>query len=284
MTHPTPSRAPLRARSWRIALAAGIAAAGCTLAQAGTLYADDFNGGSTAGWTLPAYSSIVSLPTDSGGLASANQAMWLKIDSQAYKTVDENATLSLSGLKAGEQYTVALDLFIGGSWDGSAGYYGPDAIKINVVQGAATTPLVDATFANGQQGINFGADSRQSYSDAQPVAGTGLLYDRFQGADASFSLNQGGNYSYDYSIYRFGRGAGNPVLSFVATGSTATLAFQRPGIGSGDSPDEYWGVRQVAVSGASAVPEPASLPLSLAGGLVCLWLIRGRTGTLRPRI
>jgi hypothetical protein len=252
--------------------------AASSLAQASAVYVDNFAGGSTTGWTLPSYSSIASLPTDSGGLASVNQASWLKIDSQAAKTVDETASLSLSGLQVGHSYTVAADLFIGGSWDGSAGYYGPDELKLVVNQpGDAVKPLLDATFANGQQGINFGADSRQSYSDAQPVAGTGLLYDRFTGADASFSLNQGGNYGSDYSIYHFSHGVGNPTLSFVATGSTATLVFQRVGIPSGDSGDEYWGVRNVSVSSVSAVPEPSSAAMLLAGGVVVVFLRPGRS-------
>lgn len=262
----------------RLALTAAlVCAAASPLAQASTVYADDFAGGSTAGWTLPSYGSIASLPTDSGGLASVNQAQWLKIDSQAAKTVDETVSLSISGLHAGQSYTVAADLFIGGSWDGSAGYYGPDELKLVVNQAtSATKTLLDATFANGQQGINFGADSRQSYSDAEPVAGTGLLYNRFTGADASFSLNQGGNYGSDYSIYQFSHGTGNPTLSFVASGSTATLVFQRVGIPSGDSGDEYWGVRGVSVSSASAVPEPSSVALVLAGGMVCLRSVRAR--------
>ncbi len=267
---------PARPRITALACVA-LMAVTSTLAQAGTVYADNFAGGSTSGWTLPSYASIVSLPTDSGGLASVNQAQWLKIDSQAAKTVDETASLSLSGLQAGQRYTVATDLFIGGSWDGSAGYYGPDELKLTVTQpGAADTTLLDATFANGQQGINFGADSRQSYSDANPVAGTGLLYDRFTGADASFSLNQGGNYSYDYSVYHFSHGAGNPTLSFVATGGTATLVFQRAGIPSGDSGDEYWGLSKVSVSSVSAVPEPGSVALALAGAVVCLRGVRAR--------
>ena len=70
---------PTRPRHLALA-AALVCAAASPLAQANTVYADNFAGGSTAGWTLPSYNSIASLPTDSGGLASANQAQWLKID------------------------------------------------------------------------------------------------------------------------------------------------------------------------------------------------------------
>lgn len=233
-------------------------------AQANTIYQNDFSGGSTANFTLPAYSAIVSLPTDSGGLASVNQAKWLEINSLAPKTVDETVTLALSGLTAGQQYTVGFNLFIGASWDGSAGYYGADEWKLTATGNAAPVQtLVDATFANGQAGINFGADSRQSYSDGNPVAGTGLLYNRFEGADASFSLNQGGNYGSDYSIYSFSQGAGNPVLTFTATGDTANLVFQRLGIPSGDSADEYWAIGNINV--VSSVPEPETNALLFAG-------------------
>jgi hypothetical protein len=240
-------------------------------------YSNDFQDASTAFSGLTASGNLtglalVTLPTDSGGLGSVHQSTWLgKLGAGVGKNGnDETVTLALTGLTTGQQYTVAFDLFIGASWDGSAFGYGPDLWALKVQSGtAAAQTLLNATFANGQQGINFGADSRQSYSDAAPLGGTALSFNRFTGADAYFSLNANGNYASDYSIYRFGRGAGNPVPAFTASASTASVTFQRVGTGSGDSADEYWALDNITVNDIAAIPEANSYAMMLA----CLGLL-----------
>lgn len=208
----------------------------------------------TAGWVASGSLtglSRVSLPTDSGGMSSPNQSMWLgKIGDGVAKsgTSDEIVTLVLSGLVAGSQYAVSFDLLIGASWDGAASGYGPDSWRFSV----DGVRLVDTVFANGAQGINLGAYSPQRYTDTYYANPNGPDVARFTGADFFWSANQSGNYGNDYAIYSFGRGAGNPVLTFTASGSTATLAFARYG-NTTDSADEYWALDNLQVA---AIPEP----------------------------
>jgi hypothetical protein len=266
-------------------------------AQAAVIYANNFENAATATDSLVASGTLgtlgtSSLPTDSAGLSSSSQSHWLgRIGADVAKSQrdGEVVTLSLSGLTAGTTYRVDFDLFIGASWDGSASGYGNDAINVTASSGALATTLLNATFANGAQGINFGAFSPQTYSDTTPVVSDANLqgnpsyqFARFTGADESFSLDQGGNYANDYSIYRFGTGAGNPVLNFVAGGSTATITFMRPPTSSTDSADEYWGLDNLVVSGVAAgtnppgngVPEPATLPLLALALLAMKFTVR----------
>jgi hypothetical protein len=274
----------------RATAAAALLALSAT-AQAAVIYSNNFEdpataaAGLTVGGTLTTLGTS-SLPTDSNGLASAHQSTWSsRFGSNVPKSqsTPEAVTLSLSGLTSGATYRVDFDLFIGASWDGSAYGYGNDAINVTAASGALSTTLLNATFANGAQGINFGAYSPQTYSDATPVVSDANLagnpsyqFARFTGADEYFSLDQNSYYALDYSIYRFGTGA-NPVLSFLAGGSTATITFQRPPTSSTDSADEYWALDNLVVSEAGgstqppggSVPEPATLPL-LAVALAAL--------------
>lgn len=250
--------------------------------QAAVIYSNNFESSATATDSLVASGTLTTLgtasrPTDSAGLSSANQSQWLGLMGASVaksSSTGEVVTLSLGGLSAGATYRVDFDLFIGASWDGSASGYGPDAINVVAASGALSTTLLNATFANGAQGINFGAYSPQTYSDATPVVAdadmqpySAYAFARFTGADESFSRNDGNTYADDYSIYRFGSGAGNPVLSFVAGASTATITFMRPP-GTSDSGDEYWALDNLVVSGVAGsttpgnnVPEPTSLAL-----------------------
>jgi hypothetical protein len=75
-----------------------------------------------------------------------------------------------------------------------------------------------------------------------------------------------------YGIYRFGRGLGNPVLSFVATDSDALLEFARFG-NTTDNPPEYWALDNVEIRGV--VPEPTSLAL-FASAIACCFAFRVR--------
>ena len=209
--------------------------------------------------------SRVRLPTDSGGPTSTNTSMWLgKLGDGVPKSgaTEERVTLNLSGLVPGTDYQVAFDLLIGASWDGAASCCGPDSWRFEV----DGRRLVDTIFSNGQSGVNVGAYSPQRYSDTNYSSPNGPDVPRFTGADASWSANQGGNYANDYAIYYFGHGEGNPVLTFTATGTTATLRFVRYG-NTSDSADEYWALDNVVITGA---PPPPQLEIQLVTNQVLL--------------
>jgi hypothetical protein len=232
--------------------------------------------GFTVGGSLAAGGlSRFQLPTDGGQLSSANQSMWLgrlgfnvaKVASVNGGPSDEIVGLNLTGLTAGTVYTVAFDLFIGGSWDGAADRFGQDRWRFSV----DGTRLVDTMFANGAQGVNFGAYSPQRYTDTfYSSPGTSANdVSRFSGADYSYSANINGNYGGDYAIYSFSNGAGNPVLNFTATSSTAALQFARFG-NTTDSADEYWALDNVLVTTPSDTAAAAPLPANLPGGFALL--------------
>jgi hypothetical protein len=242
-------------------------------ANADIVFSNDFEANTTGfapGGSIVALNTT-SLPTDGGGLGSANQSKWLgRLGSGVAKSgsIDEIVTLNVTGLSAGQTYLVAFDLLVGTSWDGSAGFYGPDSWRF-AVDGVRQ---VNTTFTNGNQGQEYGAYSPQRYSDSTYNSLIGPDFGKFTGADAFFTTG-GTNYAQHYGIYRFGRGAGNPVLSFVATDGDALLEFARFG-NTTDSGDEYWALDNVLVT--SAVPEPASLGL-LALAIVCALAFRMRT-------
>jgi len=215
----------------------------------------------------------VSLPTDSGGLASPNQSMWLgKLGDGIAKVgdTDEIVTIALADLEPFRDYSVSFDLLIGASWDGAANGYGPDSWRFSV----NGVRLVDTMFSNGEQGVNVGAYSPQRYSDTSYASPNGPDVPRFTGADASYSANQGGNYGGDYAIYWFGHGAGNPVLHFTTNDGIALLEWARYG-NTTDSGDEYWALDNVAVT----APEPGGAALAAVATLA----VAGRRGARRGR-
>jgi MYXO-CTERM domain-containing protein len=249
----------MRNRATIPAMAAALWMAASVPAAAQVVYSNDFetdtNGfgfdGTLADWTA----ARVSLPTDSGGLASPNQSMWLgKLGDGIAKLADtdEIVTVALADLEPFREYFVSFDLLIGASWDGAANGYGPDSWRFSV----NGVRLVDTMFSNGEQGVNVGAYSPQRYTDTSYTSPNGPDVPRFTGADASFSLNQGGNYASDYAIYWFGHGDGNPVLHFTTIDGIALLEWAR--YGSTESSDEYWALDNVAVT----APEPDGAALA----------------------
>jgi hypothetical protein len=214
---------------------------------------------------LPALTRT-SLPTDGGGLSSPNQSMWLGRLGEGIAKSNSNVEivdLPLSGLTPGQTYTVAFDLLIGASWDGAATGYGPDAWYF-AVNG---TRLVDTYFSNGDQGIDYGAYSPQRYSPTHYADPNGPDEPAFTGA--AYSRKEGPGYSGYYGIYYFSHGAGNPVLTFTPSGTSATLEWARysPPPNFGDSADEYWALDNVVVTG---VPEPSGAWLAVAGALLTI--------------
>ena len=245
-------------RRGSLASAAGLLVSGIC-AVAAPVYSNNFETGS-AGFTnagvLPALTRF-SLPTDGGGLASVNQSMWLgRLGNGIAKAPasKEIVNLTVSGLIPGNQYTVSFDLLVGTSWDGAASGYGAD-LWYFAVDG---TRLVDTSFSNGDQGRDYGAFSPQRYTDANYTNPNGANVLAFTGAE--FSRREGPGYSGYYGIYYFSHGAGNPVLTFTASGTSAVLEWARySGPNNfGDSSDEYWALDNVIVDG-EASPCPGDL-------------------------
>ncbi|MBX3381003.1 MAG: hypothetical protein KF805_12995 [Phycisphaeraceae bacterium] len=232
----------------------------CLSAGAAPVYSNDFENDTTGfanAGVLPALTRF-SLPTDGGGLASANQSMWLgRLGYNIAKgpANKEIVTLTVTGLVPGTQYTVAFDLLVGASWDGAAGGYGMDAWYFSV----DGTRLVDTSYSNGDQGRDYGAYSPQRYTDANYANPNGPDVLAFTGAE--YSRREGPGYSGYYGIYYFSHGAGNPVLTFTAAGSSASLEWARySGANNfGDSSDEYWALDNVVVDGAQGAACPGDI-------------------------
>ena len=221
-------------------------------AAAGVVYSNNFEA-NTAGFNV---SHTVVLPGDTVGGVSTYLGR--------RSPVSNSAVLTLTGLTPGAVYDLSFDLYLGGTWDGSVAF-GPDFFTLT--SNSAGT-LVSATFRNG---FPIGDPTPvQTYSDATPLGNGGLFRTR-AGADVEFAE----------PIYYFGRGAGNPLLSFTAVGPTETLTFR-----STDAQgilDEFFALDNVVVSdraSATAVPEPASAVLFgvvLASAAACSRR-RGRAG------
>jgi hypothetical protein len=232
-------------------------------ANAATIYSNGFetdaNGFTNLG-VLPSLTRT-SLPTDGGGLASANQSTWLGRLGQGIGKTSANqeiVNLTVGGLTPGEKYRVGFDLLIGASWDGAAVGYGYDGWFFSV----DGTKQVDTLFSNGNQGSDYGAYSPQRYSDSSFSNPNGPDVSAFTGAE--FFRKEGPGYSGYYGIYYFSHGAGNPDLTFIATGTSVTLAWARFSgpQNFGDSSDEYWALDNVFVS---TVPEVSSIALTFSG-------------------
>lgn len=251
------------------------------IADASVVFSNDFEtdtAGFTAGGVLPALTRT-SLPTDGDGLASPNQSTWLgRIGEDITKSLDnkEIVNLTVAGLTPGVQYVVTFDLLIGRSWDGAASGYGTDAWYFSI----DGSRLVDTMFSNGDAGIDYGAYSPQRYSDTNYDNPDGPDVPAFTGAE--FFRKEGAGYTGYYGIYYFSHGAGNPVLSFQATDTSAVLEWARFSGGNnfGDSSDEYWALDNVQIA---SVPESNSLSLLGFAALSVLVLRFSTSGRTRSR-
>jgi hypothetical protein len=178
-----------------------------------------------------------------------------------------NANLTLNGLTIGAQYSLQFDLKIAESWDGNSTSFGPDRWSLTTVNTSNPT-LVDTTFVNlvpSDGGLN---NFTQNYADNNLI-GSGANA-AFTGADVARTNAVSASIFDRYAIYYFGHGAGNPVLTFTANNSTATLHFA--GFSLQGESDEYWAIDNVVVSTAdttSTTPEPASLAIWGLGALGC---------------
>jgi hypothetical protein len=84
---------------------------------ASIVFADDFEGGAQANWSEQS--------TDRSATANFSEF--------SGRFNNSNQSLNLSGLSAGQTYTLSFDLYAIDSWEGSeANYYGPDLIDVSV--------------------------------------------------------------------------------------------------------------------------------------------------------
>jgi hypothetical protein len=212
---------------------------------AGVVYSNDFES-NTAGFDK---TNRFTLPT-TGDPATPTSKFLGKFGNDA-------VNLSLTGLTAGQLYSVQFDLFTGASWDGSYGSWsGPDVFKLK----AGSETLVDASFARANTPVNGVEPLRQSYSDTTWKTGSPYTATEYARTGADVKYSHPSDIFQDYSIYYFGHGAGNPYLAFTAGGSNVTLTFTGRNL-QGLS-DEFWAIDNVVVA---AVPEPSSIAMSLIG-------------------
>jgi hypothetical protein len=194
--------------------------------------------------------STISRPTTGAGLGSSPQSTYLG------RFTNDNITLNLTGLSVGATYNVAFDLFIEATMDGN---------EVWSLTSSSSGTLVSTTFTN------FFTQAYTDTSFTSPVPATNPL---FTGADVVGPTNLSNNER--YSIYYFGHGAGNPVLSFTANSSTQTLTFS--GSGMQEVTDESWSLDNVVVTGINAptaAPEPGTLAL-LFGALLPIGAVAQR--------
>jgi hypothetical protein len=209
----------------------GLCALSCTSARAQvTVYSNDFETNAN-GFTNTARSVLT---TDTSG-AGATSSTFLG------RFANDTTSLNLTGLTPGVVHTLEFDLYIGATMDGGE--------PISLTFGPTT--LINTTFSNF---------FNQAYSDTTFLNPAAIVHAPFTGADVARTTAPSNTDR--FSIYFFSRGAGNPVITFTPTLSTATLTFQ--GTSMQDVSDEFWALDNVRVTvpaAANAAPEPGTLAL-----------------------
>jgi|GEM_PF-187621 len=141
--------------------------------QGGTLvFSDNFEGGAKANWS--------NLATNKDAVANFSEF------SGRFNN-NGGQTLSLSGLSAGQNYTVSFDLYALDSWDGSATSNGPDLIDVSVDGVSVLHDTVSNYSLLNAQSLNASAGIRLQIVPTL----TGLSSGR-PGEEALFSLNGSG--------------------------------------------------------------------------------------------
>ncbi|MGD0784974.1 MAG: hypothetical protein ABR969_04100 [Sedimentisphaerales bacterium] len=161
---------------------------------------------------------------------------------------DDAVSLSLNNLSAHNSVTIAFDLYVIQSWDGTSSDYGPDTWQLSVDNGPV---LLNTTFSNtGDDG------HMQSYSGSNSSGGE---YDAQTGAS---EINTLGYEFYGDSVY-------NLSFTFNHTGDSLKLNFAGFGLQGVD--DESWGLDNVTVSTASIfIPEPSTVAIFAVMSFVLL--------------
>jgi hypothetical protein len=148
-----------------------------------------------------------------------------RVDPTARTRVKQTVSLSLKELPPHASATVAFDLLILKSWDGSSPQYGPDRFSLAVADGPV---LLNATFSNNPK---LDADSSyQSYPTprSRPQAG-------------AVAVQTLGYRFFGDSVYHF-------RLSFPHDAQTLRLDFASDLFEGKGTADESWGLDDVRVS------------------------------------
>jgi hypothetical protein len=208
-------------------------------ASAVTVYSNNFEGGSTAGFSA---GTIQLVPNSSTSILGAF--------SQGAST-----TLTLTGLAAHSNVTLNFTLDVVGSMDGDGeNGGGPDNFVVTATPGT----IFNQNFAN------FAGGNTQNYPTEPSAATTGAAGVNTLGYSG---FPDSGNGVQD-SIY-------SVSLSFADTSSSLSITFA--GDTSEPTSNEFYGLDNVVVTtdASAGIPEPASLAL-LWAGIAGLGFVRRR--------
>lgn len=226
-------------------LAAAMLAA--TPARANQLYFNDFQSGSTTGW------SVNSLDSTPGTVAHPSDRFLGRF------ARNDMATLELGGLAPHSTITLEFDFYAIRSWDGNNEDFGADLFLVFAV--GAPQPLLLTSFSNTflpgfTQSFPFTYDP-SNMSENAPQSGaleTGTLgYLSATGTPED-------------AVYR---------MSFTFAHTSSTLRLNFLGWDLQDVGDEAWGLDNVRI--LADVPEPSTFVLASAGGLALALLRRRRS-------
>lgn len=221
-----------------LALAAGGL---CAAASATTVYSNDFD-------AAPVVAPGVG---DTLVLADAGIVPTISPYAATYGNILRNSTtglteLTLSGLGAHSAVDVGFTMAFLDSWDSTDGAPAPDWLNLYI----DGTLVASYTYNNASGGVT--------------AIGGGTLVAAYTQFD--------GNVFYSDTVVDM---SADPGLVFAHTGSTLKIGFQAGGAGWQGGSDEAWGIDNLTVS-VSAVPEPASVALMLAGLAVTAGAARRR--------
>ncbi len=211
-----------------------------------TVYQNDFQGGSTAGFSS---SSISATP---GTVAHAADKFLGEFNK-------DTVTLSLSGLASHTTATVDFDLYMIRSMDGD-GQFGAGADPWSLAVSGGST-LLNTNFAN------YPGNTQMFQSQANPNAGS--------------QAPQTGSTQQNSLGYLFNGTPMDAVYHFSYTFNTAasSLGLVFTGNPNEDISNESWGLDNVVVktnANPTATPEPGSIALAATFGITGIGFLRRR--------
>jgi len=211
-----------------------------------TVYSNDFQGGSTTGF------SSSSISTTPGTVSHAADKFLGEFNK-------DSVTLALAGLDPHTTATVNFDLYMIRSMDGDGQFGGGGDPWSLTVNGGPT--LLSTNFAN------FPGNTQQFQNQANPNVGGQAPQ---TGASEANTLGYQFNGGTMDSVYHFS-------YTFANTGNALSLVFS--GSPNEDISNESWGLDNVVVqtnATPSATPEPGAFALAATFGITGVGLLRRR--------